>query len=304
MEDHPLMYLKSWGLKDPPDRLSVIKAYRKRAQKLHPDRAGNTPQANEQFIQLRHQYQLLLKYSSDPGSFTPPSNNQHTSSPPHGPRPSPVAPIYRSPPSLSQAWVVPPGNLTLRKSWPLSLAWTGGSLLLGFSRGIPCGCQVGCQNCRGTLMRVEAVSVHVSVPPLPSPQARVRLPGMGHRGDMGLVGTATIELSWTGMRAWRWKQDVLYKTIKVPRRTPWIYCRAPDAQWCRISGETPSYEWVSPAGLRAVVKIKPSLKVMAIPQSYRAIRWALSRNAPLSSRLRMICPAIAQCWSTGPTISG
>ena len=293
MEDHPLIYLKSWGLKDPPDRLSVIRAYRKRAQKLHPDRSGNTPQANEQFIQLRHQYQLLLKYSSDPGSFTPPSNNHHTYSTPPSSRPTPVAPIH---PSLSQAWVVPPGNLTLRKSWPLNLAWSGGSLLLGFSRGIPCGCQVGCQNCRGTLMRVEAVSVQVSVPPLPSPRTRVRLPRMGHRGDMGLVGTATIELSWTGMRAWRWKQDILYTTIRVPRRTPWVYCRAPDAQWYRLSSETPSYEWVSPVGLRAVVKIKPSSRIMALPQSWYAMRWAFSRSAPFPSRVSLSLSAILKCW--------
>lgn len=300
MEDRPLAYVKAWGLKDPPGRAEVIRAYRRRAQKLHPDRAGNTPQANEQFIQLRQQYLLLLRYASDPGSFAPASTPRSTTGQ-GGATPPPSPPVPPAP--EPQAWIVPPGNLTLRKRWPLRLAWAGGSILMRFSRAVPCGCRVGCRNCLNTLVRMENISVQISVPPLPSPSTRVRLPGLGHKGDLGKVGVAILELAWTGMGGWSARQGALHMTMKVPRNAPWVYCRGPDAHWYRLEGQKSLYRWVSPAGMEAILHIKPGLKVQAVSQCIHALSWALSRPAPLPSRLKLACSALANCWTGTSRVS-
>lgn len=294
MERHPGELLALWGLKDPPDRQSVVRAYRKRAQQLHPDRAGNTAAAHASFIQLREQYQLLLRYSSDPGAFSRPSSDPdpHSAAPQH----SAPSPDTATSVSQSRAWIIPPGNITLRRFWPLFKVWSGGTIDLRYSRGYPCSCQEGCQLCHGSLMRFENVLVQAVIPPLNAPSTRVRLLGMGHRGDGGLAGAVILELVWVGRGGWKWNGQALVRRLSVNPRSQWAYCRSPSGEWCRIHPSLPQVVWTSPAGLTAQVQIQKSSFIASLGQSWGGICWAMAQQKPLLSRLKEAKNALFHVW--------
>lgn len=289
MEPHPSTLAKQWGLKNPPDRQSVVRAYRKQAQYLHPDRAGNTSQANERFIQLRQEYQLLLRYSSDPEAFAHRAPPQPDRPPP--PRPNPSPSIQVSP----KGWSIPAGNITLRRLWPLTKVWEGGKMVVDFSRGYPCACKTGCPYCKGALMRFERVRLEVGVPPLSNPAQKVRLPGMGHRGDVD-QGNVIIELVWMGKRGWKWTGQGLTRKLRVCRTAQWGYCRAPSGLWFRIAPAHSDPHWISASGLRASVELVHCRRWAALLQIIPALCWALSQKSSIFTRLSLAWQSLFHTW--------
>lgn len=273
MRPHPSAWLREWGLPDPPDRNAVVLAYRRRAQRLHPDRAGNTPQAHAAFVSLQEQYGVLLAYSANPASFSAPG--AHTSSSPGASsRPSsPPPPDPVSAPSRG-GWRIPAADLTLLLKWPLGSVWLGGASTLRFLRGVPCGCQVGCARCHGTAVVLENVRVQVQVPPLPSRSHRVRLVGIGHRGDDGRAGDVWLEIAWKRLGRWMWREGYLYQEVPHLPDARWLYVSPPGGGVARIPLRGPLM-WTSPGGLvaRALPHPVPKWSWGHCCQAGYAFRW-------------------------------
>jgi hypothetical protein len=292
MAEHPTHWLKAWGLPDPPGREEVVRAYRRRAQRLHPDRAGQTPAAHAAFVELQAQYGVLLQYSARPWAF-----ERVATAPPPPPRPSSARPSpapRRLPEAPRAGWRIPPADITLRRSWTLAQGWNGGQVRLTFSRGRPCGCGVGCVRCQGTAVVFERVSVDVTVPPLPSLHHRVRLLGLGHVGDDHTAGDVWLELAWRAHRGWRWQDNRLVLSASGLSGAAWIYVMPPAGPVARLPrghGGT----WRSSAGLVAELH-QASSRLLSWPglvQVVRAFRWGWSQPGAWWRRPRSAQRAVA-----------
>ena len=275
MRPHPSAWLRDWGLPDPPDRNAVVLAYRRRAQRLHPDRAGQTPAAHAAFVALREQYGVLLEYSANPSGFS--TAQPHAPPPPPRDEPRPTSPPPRAsshPQPAPVGWKIPAADLTLLLWWPLGSVWSGGATTLKFLRGVPCGCQVGCSRCQGTAVLLERVRVLAQVPPLPSRTHRVRLVGAGHRGDDGRAGDVWLEIAWKRFGGWRWKDGGLFQEVGHLPGAAWLYVSPPGGGVARLPLRE-GLSWTSPGGLVARVHSRsvPVWSLATAQQAWRAWRW-------------------------------
>ena len=278
MSLRPVDVLQAWGLSDPPERGAVVLAYRRRAQRLHPDRAGNTPEANIAFMTLQEEYRLLLDYSSAPHTF---GTQDNKSSEPAGPdKASPRSPIEKSA-ALHGAWRIPAANLTLRLILPLRVLWSGGEATVRYLRGVPCGCAAGCHVCHGTAVLLERIRLKLFCPPLPSPDHRVRLAGMGHKGDDGTSGDVFVEVYWRSWRGWSWQENRLVTVVFHPRGAPWLYVRSPAGGVARLPANG-VLSWTSSSGM--VARLFPVVvscwSWAFLVQAFLACLWSYSRTSP------------------------
>lgn len=235
---------------------------------------------------------MLLAYSANPSSFGPASSGASGPRPP--PPGSPAATFRRG-------WRIPAADLTLLLRWPLGLVWSGGTSSLKFLRGVPCGCQVGCARCHGTAVVLETVRVQVQVPPLPSRSHRVRLVGVGHRGDDGHAGDVWLEIAWKRFGSWKFQDGGLYQEVPHLPDARWLYVTAPGGGVARVPLRG-ALIWTSPGGLVARILPRPVARWSwgHYRQAWCAFRWGWSHADRWWRRPLCAIPAFLACGRETP----
>lgn len=218
------------------DEKAIRRAYRRQAQRWHPDRNGGTPEANERFIRIRQAYEVLSspalrrKYDAQLASVGPS-------------RPAP-------PPSPIQTRPYRKGDsLHLFVSVPLRLLVVGGYAGVRGRVGVRCPrCRTGCRYCRGSGQILVQRQWRVWVPAGHSPEQWLRFSNAGHTGPyFSHPGDVFIKLAPKGKNGWEWNSERarLERRVKVP------------AWFMRQGG---LLEFMAPHGREGYTSIPPSLE--------------------------------------------
>lgn len=198
------------------DEADVRQAYRRQAQKWHPDRNGGTLEASERFMQVRLAYEVLSSPSRrreyDEQLFEPPAAS-----------PSSTPPSEPAPPSPD------PGPHPTRKGddlhvfscAPLRLLVLGGQVRVRGRVGARCPhCLAGCRGCGYSGQVLVMRRWVVDVPRGHPPDQWLRFSGAGHSGPFfSSPGDVLIQLrprpahGWS----WSWERSRLERTVRVPK---------------------------------------------------------------------------------------
>lgn len=196
-----------WGLKETATEAEIKIAYKKRVQRMHPDRMGNSPQVLAAFMQLQEDYMVL----KDPLKREEILRLRRMASP-H--RPTPVLrPVFDE--------LVPHSDLQVNAFIPLGTIWSGGVHEMSIEVGRPCGCQRDrtCPRCKGTGQVFVSRLVRIKVPAGTLPDQVLVVPGQGHQGSFE-KGNLIVTAKWINTHHWQWKEEALHTTLVVPW---WVY---------------------------------------------------------------------------------
>lgn len=228
-----------------PDASSqaILKAYRRLAQKTHPDR---NPHGADKFVQVRQAFDVL----NDPAARAQFDelrrqylNSRATSSGMVATAPTPsmegwwsdLRDRWRQPATLPQA---DKASTFIRV--PLSQIITGTTrqINLRVARSCPAceGQRKSCRVCGGTGQRFILRSWNVHVPPGTVDGANLRLPGQGHHGPrFGAPGDVLVQVVWSRRHNWKWEGGQLVSRLKIDnkvlREGGRTRLRSPEGRW-------------------------------------------------------------------------
>lgn len=205
-----------WGLSDTASEQEIKRVYRKRVQRMHPDRAGNSPEVLAAFLQLQEDYIVLkdpqqrrvLVQSRQQASrarqiLSTPSNEQE------------IADVF------AQTEHIPASNLKVHMSIPLATVWGGGKAEQMVEVGEPCGCGRSrlCPYCKGSGQIFVKKMARIKIPAGVLPGQFLTIPQQGHKGSVS-QGDLIVIVKWSHTHGWTWNGQLLEKEITVPR---WIF---------------------------------------------------------------------------------
>lgn len=220
------------GVPRDADSVAILQAFRRSAQKWHPDRNGGSVEAHRRFIAIVEAHDLLSSPEKrarwDAQSKTPPQDTSFTrgsrwsgrsdqrveDGEDNGDHKSSV---------VNKAGDVHGDRATVIVSWPLAKALVGGVARVSARICVVCpqcsGLRSTCRLCGGTGQRLRTKTWEVSLPPGTPDGARIRLRGAGHSGPrFSTPGDVEIVVVWTKKGGWRWRADRIEQTIKVKRK--------------------------------------------------------------------------------------
>ena len=188
------------------DAPALKRAYRRQAQRWHPDRHGGTPAAHERFLVIRAAYDELR----DPGR-----RRAYDES-----RIQPVASFEAAParPAVDERRG---DDMWVTASVPPEVLWAGGVAEAAGAVGVACPMCAGqgCARCGGVGQTLRVRRWRIQVPPGHRPGRWLRLAQAGHTGPFfqqpGDVYIRAVPHSKWG---WRWSdaRERLERTIRVP----------------------------------------------------------------------------------------
>lgn len=215
-----------WELDFQATSTEIRQAYRRRAQKMHPDRRppAEQNQAQEEFCRLQEEYALLqdpvrrqrhieeLAEKASVLSPAPPSSVSNDVQDPSPPVPS----------ELSSSWFVPSGPINLTCRVPLKHIARGATMSLIFPCSRPCVCMrtYRCRVCQGTGVVRFAKKIQIRLPVGLRNHAVLSFPAQGHEGTHD-IGTLYLHVKWSRLKGWKEVLGRPYGLEKVVRLPPW-----------------------------------------------------------------------------------
>lgn len=248
-------------LQVPPDASheAIVRAYRRMAQKTHPDR---NPSGSAKFMQVRQAFDVLGK----PGAraLFDERRRQHLNAGASSsglvatPQASSVSgwwndlrDRFRQPATLPQA---DKASTFIRVPLAKIITGTERRIDLRVARSCPAcqGQRTSCRVCGGTGQRFILRSWNIQVPAGTIDGATLRLPGQGHQGPrFGSAGDVLVQVVWSRRHNWKWEGEQLVSRLRVPNDTlangGRVRLRSPEGRWGYID---------VPAGAVATRRIK------------------------------------------------
>lgn len=188
-----------WGLPQTATRNDITRAYRRRAQILHPDKPTGS---QESFCQLQQEYAFLLD----------PSSSRIVEPPVYGVVDQVVGPN------------IPVMNVTVRV--PLKKIATGCSVPLRVTVVKDCCRHPACQYCRGTGQHPWVRHLNVDVPIGTYPRHDIVIKEKGHITDNG-VGDLCVTILWARSHGWHYNEAMTNHIIVPQFWEKKIYLRTP-----------------------------------------------------------------------------
>lgn len=219
------------------DREDIRRAYRRQAQRWHPDRHGGTVEANARFVRIQKAYETLwdpLRRQEYDESLLVAEG----SAGPAAPRsPPPAGPAHA--PAFSGGRV---DHLKIRHRVPLSILMEGGQVRVRGWVGQPCPyCQWGCRRCGYAGQILVSRQWVVEVPPGHRPDQWLRFRGVGHEGPyFSAPGDVFLALEPKRRHGWHWSAERhrLERQVRAPkgflRAGGRLRLRAPSGKWGEI----------------------------------------------------------------------
>lgn len=223
-----------WGLSDSASEQEIKRTYKKRVQKMHPDRAGNSPEVLAAFLQLQEDYSLLkdpqqrrlliqarLEPKQSHTPFSAPLDNME------------IADVF------AQTQTIPASDLKVHVSVPLSVIWGGGKIEEVVEIGEPCGCgrSALCPYCKGSGQVFVKKRVRIKIPAGTLPGQFLTIPKQGHKGSVS-QGDLIVIVKWSQTYGWKWNGQTIERELTIPR---WMFkegkniaIQSPTGTWGRI----------------------------------------------------------------------
>lgn len=233
------------GVPADADARAIRQAYRRLAQRLHPDRNPGDPAAADRFVQIQHAYRVLG--SPD----TRQRYDAERAAPRAAPPPSPPVPAR----SLRRG-----DDLHVSAPVPLKVLYQGGAVEASGWVGQACpACALGCPRCGFAGQVLVERRWTVEVPAGHRPSQLLRFSRAGHTGPFfDVAGDVYLALRPRKSHGWRWsvRRQRIERTVRVPRGFlagggGAVQLRSPDGSWGAID-VTPASAlsgWVRVKGL-------------------------------------------------------
>lgn len=186
---------EKWGLSKDASDIDVKKAFRRRVQKMHPDRIGNTAQAQEDFCVLQDEYEILKDTKS---------REQYIASfkdiPPEQTQDIILADTEINP---FEGMFVPSSDVSIKIPVSLSVIWSGGEMEFVAPVAHPCAClrHPLCLICHGTGQYFTQEKIQMDIPAGLSNNAPLVAPMKGHEGTHS-VGDVVVHVHWVSSHSW------------------------------------------------------------------------------------------------------
>lgn len=264
-----------WGLSDSASEQEIKRTYKKRVQKMHPDRAGNAPEVLAAFLQLQEDYSLLkdphqrriliqarLEPKQSHSTFSAPSDKME------------IADVF------AQTQTIPASDLKVHVSVPLSVIWGGGKIEEVIEVGEPCGCgrSALCPYCKGSGQVFVKKRARIKIPAGTLPGQFLTIPKQGHKGSVS-QGDLIVIVKWSQTYGWKWNGQTIEKELTVPR---WMFkdgksiaIQSPTGTWGRIQ-----LSKISPSKNYAVIHI-PNLGLTEKNSEKRTTAIVVVNQAPV-----------------------
>lgn len=264
-----------WGLLESASEQEIKRMYKKRVQKMHPDRAGNSPEILAAFLQLQEDYSALkdpeqrrviiqtrLQSSFSHAAFSTPQDNVE------------IADVF------AQTQTIPASDLKVHVSVPLSIIWGGGKIEEVVDVGEPCGCgrSALCPHCKGSGQVFVKKRVRIKIPEGTLPGQFLTIPKQGHKGSVS-QGDLIVIVKWSQTYGWKWNGRTIERQLTVPR---WMFkdgkniaIQSPTGTWGRIQ-----LSKISPHKNYAVIHI-PNLGLTEKTSASRTAATVVVHQAPL-----------------------
>lgn len=201
-----------WGLSETASEQDIKRVYKKRVQKMHPDRAGNTPEVLAAFLLLQEDYAILKDYDQRQALVLfRQQARRGAGCDVYNHRPDPIVE------TVDISTDVPASDLKAHVSVPLAVICTGGKIETQISVGEPCGCNRSptCVFCRGSGQVFTEKRVRVKIPAGTLSGQFLTIPNEGHKGTHGR-GDLLIVVKWSHTHGWKWNGQTLEKTVVLP----------------------------------------------------------------------------------------
>ena len=203
-----------WNLSEKSSVIEIKKKYRSLVQKTHPDRVGMSEKSQNDFCQLRSDYEILINPITRNILIEKRELNRqkfHTSS-----FFSSESPVDNFSSSNTSSFFVPPSNITIYVPLSLNEVWLGGTCIIRFLKSKPCSCNrlQSCPICKGTGQNFFTKNLRVTYPQGVLPQQEIIILGEGHIGSE-LIGDMRIIIVWKKTHGWRWNGQSLVTTVIV-----------------------------------------------------------------------------------------
>lgn len=208
-----------WNLSENSSLEEIKVEYKRRVQKMHPDRAGNTPEVLSAFLILQEEYTLLKQYVV----FI---QNQ--------PKPS-IPKLTEKQVMDNQQYDELATNIETVADVPFQTIYHGGVIEMMLKVGEPCVCTLAkdCLSCKGTHQVFKDVRVTIRIPIGTADGSVIRATGKGNKGRHS-TGDLLVIVRWVKTHGWSFNGRYLINEMYVP-------------QWLFQSGQ--SIRVVSPNGL-------------------------------------------------------
>ncbi len=230
-----------WGLLETASEQEIKRTYKQRVQKMHPDRAGNSPEVLAAFLQLQEDYNvlkdpeqrrqiiLLRLQAAHPRPIVSPQDAGE------------IADVF------AQTQTIPASDLKVHVSVPLATIWSGGKIEEIVEVGEPCGCGRSslCPYCKGSGQVFVKKRVRIKIPAGTLPGQFLTVPHQGHRGST-TQGDLIVIVRWSQTYGWKWNGQNIEREITIPR---WMFQNGKS-----IAIQSPTGTW----GHIQLSKISPS----------------------------------------------
>jgi DnaJ-class molecular chaperone len=198
----------------------ITGAYRRLAQRWHPDRHPGDPQAVTEFLAIQAAYQLLRdpvkrkdwdrrQSSPQDSAFRPDPHWTDRFRPAWTPRPQPPG--------------LPGDHAHEHIQVTLASVFQPQSVLIHYNRAVVCPHCAGhapqCAVCGGTGQRFLRRALRVNLPAGIHEGQVLQVRGEGHDGPrFSVPGDLWLGVSWTKAGRWRWRHDRLEARYRLPRK--------------------------------------------------------------------------------------
>lgn len=237
----------------------ITLAYRRLAQRWHPDRNPNDPGAAANFLEIQAAYALLR----DPGQRSAWDRRQTHAAAGDFRKTSPRWADHLRPQWSPQPRPRPPGlpgdHAQVQVKVPLASAFQAQVLRVRYRVSQPCQRCLGrtpiCPVCGGTGQRFITRELDVHIPAGAHEGQVFRVKGQGHDGPrFSAPGDLWVGLRWSKSGKWRWRNGRLearYRRSRtLAKKGGLMKVRSPEGTWGQVSiPPLPSGSWIRLPGL-------------------------------------------------------